>query len=180
MSVNTINKKTNKRNSYLYSSWVREIIENGLMDDHIILEYPDLVKVVSIEIDGQKRDYKVIARREIDATIKEHPDRFEIIDLDIKKIELEDLNKSRKIKSPLNTTIENSKKTNYKFLNKIYNGLFFVKSTISQTFNFIRKITKYIIKNPIKILRAIVVILTVVYLSIQLYEWYLENYTIRH
>ena len=180
MSVNTIHKLNNEKISFNYNSWINTIVDNGLMDDYFILKYPDLVKIVSIETDGKKRDYKIIARREIGTIIKDHPDRFEIIDLDSKKIELEDLYKSRQIKSPNKATIKYNKKTNSKILNKIYNGFFFVKYKISLTFKFIVKIIKYITKNPIKILGAIVLILTIIYLSIQLYEWYLENYTIRH
>lgn len=99
MSVNAINKITNLKTSYVYNSWISEVVNKGRMDDYIILKYPDLVKIVAIETDGQKRDYKVIAKREVDKTIKNHPDRFEIIDLDLRQIELNDLKKSRSIKN---------------------------------------------------------------------------------
>ena len=180
MSVYTIHKPTNKKTSFMYNYWVKTVVESGLMDDYIILDYPELVKVIAIETDGKRRDYKIIPKRDIDVTIKDHPDRFEIIELDSKKIELEDLHKSRKVKSSNMTTIKYSKKTNSKILNKIYNGFFFVKNKTSLTFSFIIKIIKNIFKDPIKIVFFISAILTIIYICIQLYEWYFENYTIRH
>ena len=180
MSVNTIHKLTNKKTSFMYNYWVKTVVESGLMDDYIILEYPYLVQVKEIKPDKTRINYKILPKREAVKLIEEHPYSFEIIELDIEKIKLDDLNKSRKIKSPNKTTIKYSKKTNSNILNRIYSGFFFVKYNMSLIFKFIIRIIKYIIKNPIKILGTIVVILTVIYLSIQLYEWYLENYTIRH
>lgn len=99
MSVNTINKLTNKKTSFIYSSWVKDVVENGLMDNYIILKYPELVQVVEIKPDKSRENYKVLPKREAINLIGENNHGFDIIELDIEKIKLDDLNRSRYIKN---------------------------------------------------------------------------------
>jgi arsenate reductase-like glutaredoxin family protein len=173
MSVNTIHKLDNKKKSFLYNCWVKSVVENGLMDEYIILKYPDLVQVRTVEPDKSRKNYKILPKREAKKIIDEHPYSFDIIELDVEQIKLNDFKKSKRIAFRRQQAIKYNKKTNSKILNITYKASFFVKKTISTIFKSMIKI----IKNPIKIVVAIGAILTVIYLAIQLYEWYLEKFT---
>jgi len=83
----------------MYNYWVKTVVESGLMDDYIILDYPKLVQVKEIRPDKTRKNYKILPKREAIQLIEKHPHSFEIIELDIEKIKLNDLNKSRSVKN---------------------------------------------------------------------------------
>lgn len=99
MSVNTIHKLDNKKKSFLYNCWVKSVVENGLMDEYIILKYPDLVQVRTIGLDKRRNNYKVLPKREAEKIINEHPNNFDFIEIDIEELKLNDFKKSNSIKN---------------------------------------------------------------------------------
>lgn len=93
------NKKTNIKSSCIYSHWIHEIVNKGVVDDYSILKYPDIVKLVMIDANQKTIKEKIIDRTFAESKLKESPHQYRIAEIDVKKQIQKDILKSKKLKN---------------------------------------------------------------------------------
>lgn len=91
-------EKRTSRLSSTYDHWLRKIINEGLMDNYIIEAYPELVQLRIKEIDGKLTNDKILSKKDAEKMINQSPNSYDYVELNVKKIMLNDLEKSRLIK----------------------------------------------------------------------------------
>lgn len=97
MGMRIIHKKTNKISSCIYSYWVHDIVKKGLVEDYSILEYPDIVKLIMIDVNGEKINEKITERKDAESKLNSSPDQYLINEIDIKRQFQNDILKSKKL-----------------------------------------------------------------------------------
>lgn len=125
MELRIKHKTLDKTLSMNYSHWTNEIVNKGEASNYIILEYPDIVQVIHVEPNGNKLNYIIANRRLAKKMIDDSPQAFGLIEIDVKRQFVSDIDLSNKI-SYKNKVGDKSLKIKGYFRNKIFYYLSFL------------------------------------------------------
>lgn len=101
MDVTAKHRLTGKNHSILYNYWVHEFVNKGTAHDYIILSYPDLVQVRTIEPNTSRLNYKILERPKAQELIDKNPSAFDFIEINIDQLKSNDNSKSKIISEVL-------------------------------------------------------------------------------
>ncbi|WP_321997023.1 hypothetical protein [Draconibacterium orientale] len=99
MSISIRHKIDNRRLAGTYKYWIDEIVDKGIADQFLILRYPDIVQLQTIDAFGKKSNDKLMERISAKQLKNKHPEAYDFIEIDIKKQIQNDIKRSIKAKN---------------------------------------------------------------------------------
>lgn len=143
----------------IYNHWIHEIVNKGHANKYLILEYPDIVQLKSIDPNGKRTNIKITERKTAQREVDKYPKAFELTEIDSKKQILADIKLSGKINS------KQIKRNSFAKLKKPFRNKVFFYLSFLLVFPFfsknIRNKTKETIDENINVIQTITAIVMI-------------------